>query len=21
HTHKENGDGGGITDKPGQPMS
>ncbi|EAQ8810465.1 baseplate assembly protein, partial [Salmonella enterica] len=21
HTHRENGDGGGITDKPGQPMS
>ncbi|EFO7235869.1 baseplate assembly protein, partial [Salmonella enterica] len=21
HTHKENGDGGGITDKPGQSMS
>ncbi|HAB5542696.1 baseplate assembly protein, partial [Salmonella enterica subsp. enterica serovar Typhimurium] len=21
HTHKENGDGGGITDKPVQPMS
>ena len=21
HTHKENGDGGGTTDAPGQPMS